>query len=161
MNPLCETMPQILYEPPRVPQRLRTLFFIAACALVSSAQAQNHSQNAADCTAPWDMSAQQLQGEWTATVGGQTDAARLQLGPHPEWKGTVKGTVERDGTHHAMVGDVNNGAVTLEESANGINISGTWLGEVSDDSCAREIRGDYQAGDDAAPQPFVLRKRSP
>jgi hypothetical protein len=35
-----------------------------------------------------------------------------------------------------MVGDVNRGAVTLEESANGINITGTWLGEVSDDSCA-------------------------
>jgi hypothetical protein len=29
-----------------------------------------------------------------------------------------------------MVGDVNRGAVTLEESANGINITGTWLGEV-------------------------------
>ncbi len=154
-------MPQILFASPRKAQRLRTLFFIAACALVSSAQAQNHSQNVADCPAPWEMSAQQLQGEWTATVAGQPDAALLQLGPHPEWKGTVKGTVERAGTRHAMVGDVNRGAVTLEESANGINISGTWLGEVSDDSCAREIRGDYQAGDDAPTQPFVLRKRSP
>lgn len=141
--------------------RLRTLAFITACALASVVQAQDRPPAATACPDAWDMGAQQLQGEWMATVAGQPDAALLQLGPHPEWKGTVKGTVERAGVRHAMVGDVNRGAVTLEESANGINISGTWLGEVSDDSCAREIRGDYQAGDDAPTQPFVLRKRSP
>ena len=107
-----------------------------------------------------DMGAAQLQGEWTATVAGQPDAALLQLGPHPEWKGTDKGTVERAGTRHAMVGDVNRGAVTLEESANGINISGTWLGEVDPASCGREIRGDYLRGEDDPPQPFVLRKQA-
>lgn len=157
MNPPCEPMPLI----PFVTPRLRTLALIAAGALASVAQAQNSTPDAAGCPDAWDMGAAQLQGEWTATVAGQADAALLQLGPHPEWKGTVKGTVERAGVRHAMVGDVNRGAVTLEESANGINISGTWLGEVSDDSCAREIRGDYQAGDDAPTQPFVLRKRSP
>ncbi len=157
MNPPCEPMPLI----PFVTPRLRALACIAACTLASSVQAQDGASAAAGCPDAWDMGAPQLQGEWTATVAGQADAALLQLGPHPEWKGTVKGTIERAGTRHAMVGDVNRGAVTLEESANGINISGTWLGEVSDDSCAREIRGDYQAGDDAPTQPFVLRKRSP
>jgi len=102
-----------------------------------------------------------LQGEWIASLAGRSDAVRLRLAAHPEWKGMVRGEAERDGERHAMVGDVNEGAVTLEESANGTNISATWLGDVTEDSCAREIRGHYQEGEDAPPQPFVLRKRAP
>ena len=109
------------------------------------------------------MDDQQLQGEWQATIAGQADAARLLLGPHPEWKGMVKGEVQRAHASPptAMVGDVDNGSVTLEESANGTNISATWSGEVTDGSCAREIRGQYLENDEAPAQPFVLRKRLP
>lgn len=112
------------------------------------------------------MEAAQLQGAWQATVAGHTDAVRLHLGPHPEWKGMVKGEALRNGSaaapvRTAMVGDVDHGNVTLEESANGTNISATWWGEVVDGSCAREIRGQYQEGDDAPAQPFVLRKSQP
>lgn len=108
------------------------------------------------------MGALQLQGQWSADIAGQAQAAELQLAPHPEWQGTVKGTVQRTGSSHAMVGDVDQGNVTLEESANGTNISATWVGTVTDGSCAREIRGQYQEeGNDAPPLPFVLHKRSP
>lgn len=103
----------------------------------------------------------QLQGEWTASLAGQDNAARLLLGPHPEWQGMVKGEAVRAASRHAMVGDVDNGSVTLEESANGTNISATWWGDVTEGSCGREIRGHYQQGEDAPVQPFVLRKRSP
>ncbi|WP_370680746.1 hypothetical protein [Comamonas sp. GB3 AK4-5] len=109
------------------------------------------------------MNTSLLQGEWVARIADQDNAAVLRLGPHPEWQGTVKGEVRRGDKNHAMVGDVNDGAVTLEESANGINISATWLGEVSEGSCAREVRGHYQieGNGDAQPLPFVLRKRTP
>ncbi|MDR3003693.1 MAG: hypothetical protein LBV14_05605 [Acidovorax sp.] len=109
------------------------------------------------------MNTTMLQGEWVARIADQDHAAVLYLGPHPEWQGTVKGEVERNSERHAMVGDVNDGAVTLEESDNGINISATWLGEVTEGSCAREIRGHYQTegSEDIAALPFVLRKRTP
>lgn len=107
------------------------------------------------------MDSSQLQGEWTASLAGQAAAAHLLLAPHPEWQGMVKGEIVRGSERHAMVGDVNNGTVTLEESANGTNISATWVGDVTEGSCTREIRGHYQEGDDAPQQPFVLRKRSP
>lgn len=108
------------------------------------------------------MQNSQLQGDWDASINGQPASATLHLGPHPQWKDSVKGTVERRGIHHAMVGDVDQGNVTLEESANGTNISATWVGAVTDGSCAREIHGQYQEdGEHAVSQPFVLRKRAP
>ena len=140
----------------------RITFLIAACALCTSVQAQNQSQTDSSCPEAWEMTTSQLQGHWTAEIAGQPRAAELQLAPHPEWQGTVKGTVQRVRSSHAMVGDVDQGNVTLEESANGTNISATWVGTVTDGSCAREIRGQYQEeGPDAQSQPFVLRKRNP
>lgn len=74
------------------------------------------------------MSDRQLQGEWTASVAGGEETARMVLGPHPDWEGNVKGRISRPGSSHPMVGDVNEGTVTLEESADGSRITGTWLG---------------------------------
>lgn len=104
------------------------------------------------------MTDKQLQGEWIGSIDGQAQTAHITLGPHPEWKGTVKGTVRRDDASYPMVGDVDQGTVTLEESSDGVRITGTWLGKVADGSCAKEIRGDFIVDDDAATQPFVLRK---
>lgn len=107
------------------------------------------------------MDDQLLQGEWSAAIADRADAAVLYLGPHPEWQGMVKGEAQRGSQRHAMVGDVHDGIVTLEESANGTNISATWTGDVADGSCGREIRGQYQEGDDAPTLNFVLHKRTP
>lgn len=146
----------------RFSRQTKTSLLIALSALCTSVYAQNNPHTST-CPESWEMNASMLQGEWMASVEGRENAALLQLGPHPEWQGTVKGEITRNGERHAMVGDVNDGAVTLEESANGINISATWLGDVTDGSCAREIRGQYQTGDsDNTPtQSFVLRKRTP
>lgn len=97
------------------------------------------------------MGDKQLQGEWTASVTGSEETARMVLGPHPEWAGNVKGSVSRPGGSHPMVGDVNDGTVTLEESADGSRITGTWLGEVVDGSCGTEIHGSYQEGENDPP----------
>ena len=104
------------------------------------------------------MTDKQLQGTWVGNIEGENDGVRLVLGPHPEWKGTVKGSISRPGSSYPMVGDVDNNNVTLEESADGSRITGTWIGTVTEGSCAREIRGNFQAGEDAAQQPFVLHK---
>lgn len=115
----------------------------------------------ASCPQDEDMRDSQLQGEWTGTIEGQSQPVRLLLGPHPQWKGNVKGTIARAGDTRPMVGDVADGRITLEESADGQRITATWLGDAVEGSCAREIRGDYIEGEDAAPRPFVLRKLAP
>ncbi|MEX8192147.1 hypothetical protein [Comamonas guangdongensis] len=135
---------------------LRALVCGAGIALLGSAQAQDGTT----CPSDWTMSDAQLQGHWTASIEGQPGSLSLELGPHPEWQGTVKGYVLRGDARLPMVGDVNEGAVTLEESADGVHITGTWLGQVVAASCGREIRGDYLPGEEARSQPFVLRKRS-
>lgn len=143
----------------------RTLICAAGIALLASACAQNlppaTPQPAGACPADSDMSDTQLLGQWSGSIQGQPGSVRIELGPHPEWKGTAKGHVLRGDARLPMVGDVDNGSVTLEESADGVHITGTWLGQVVDGSCGREIRGDYLPGEEARPQPFVLRKLAP
>lgn len=125
------------------------------------AKATEKAADKAACPLNADMSDAQLLGEWTGSVEGLPQAVRLRLDTHPRWKGSVKGTIERAGASRPMVGDVADGEVTLEESADGQRITATWLGDVVEGSCAREIRGDYIEGEDAPRRPFVLRKVSP
>lgn len=71
----------------------------------------------------------------------------------------MRGVLQREGVRAWVSGDVDNGDFTLEESANGRNISATWLGEVSPESCGREIKGTWTS--ETQPQKplrFVLRK---
>ena len=105
------------------------------------------------------MEQPELLGRWQATLAGQTQPTTLQLGPHPEWNGTVKGTITRPAGRSIVVGDVNQGKLTMEESADGKKVSGTWLGDVVDGSCAREIRGEWLDDKDNS-TPFVMRKQS-
>ncbi|GEQ74678.1 hypothetical protein CTTA_1683 [Comamonas testosteroni] len=140
---------------------LRTLIFIAASALSINACAQLDSKPASTCPQDWQMSDKQLQGEWTGAVVGSEETARMVLGPHPEWAGNVKGSISRPGGSHPMVGDVNEGTVTLEESADGSRITGTWLGEVIEGSCGTEIHGSYQEGENVPPRAFIMRKAQP
>lgn len=144
--------------------RLRHLLGLAACVAGITAQAQPLAGKTPECPRDAPMGDLQLQGEWAGSIEGQPQTVQLRLGPHPQWEGTVKGTIERSGAADGtrpMVGDVDDGNVTLEESADGTQITATWLGTVVEGSCAREIRGDYIEGENAPPQPFVLRKRQP
>ena len=118
-----------------------------------------HAQN--ECPAGRDMADTQLQGRWSGSVEGQPGSVRIELGPHPDRDGTAKGYIFRGDARLPMVGDVDDGTVTLEESADGVHITGTWLGQVVDGSCGREIRGDYLRDEQARPSPFVLRKQQP
>lgn len=104
------------------------------------------------------MGARELQGRWRATIQGLPES-RLQLGPHPEMSESVFGTLQRGGTTAQVAGDVDDGALTLEESEDGKRISATWLGDVVEGSCGTEIRGTWSST--AAPDkqiPFTLRK---
>jgi opacity protein-like surface antigen len=114
--------------------------------------------HAADCPAPADVSQAHLLGTWQATIEGQAPVT-LQLAKDPEFAETVRGHLERGGQRVELAGDVDEGDFTLEESMNGRNISATWLGEVVDGSCGREIRGTWKAEGAREERPFVLRKQ--
>ena len=105
-----------------------------------------------------DVTHLQLIGLWRAQFEGSAPAMLL-LEQHPELTEGLRGQVNRNGVRADVAGDVDEGAFTLEESANGVNISATWLGDVVEGSCGREIRGTWKAEGRNEEHAFVLRKQ--
>lgn len=107
---------------------------------------------------PSEVSLADLVGTWSAQVDGMP-AATLQLAKHPEFAETARGSLERDGRRVLLAGDVDDGALTLEESGDGVHIAAVWLGDVIVGSCGREIRGTWK--EEGAPQEraFVMKKQ--
>ena len=129
----------------------------AAVAMVAAQAAW--AQAPSDCPRPADVQQRHLLGLWHAEFADHGPGATLLLEPHPELDESVRGMVNRNGERALVAGDVDQGAFTLEESANGTAISGTWLGDVVEGSCGRQIRGTWQAEGDSHTRSFVLRKR--
>lgn len=124
----------------------------------TQASAPKASQ-AAPCPQPDELQASDLYGLWRAEFEPLATPATVLLERHPDLAGSVRGLLQREGVRAWVSGDVDNGDFTLEESANGRNISATWLGEVSPESCGREIKGTWTS--ETQPQKplrFVLRK---
>jgi hypothetical protein len=131
----------------------RSLSLLAAALLCGAACAQ------APCPAVEDVTSEQLLGEWQADVQGSWEGATLQLAANPEFAGSFTGTLVRAGQKLQVAGDLDDDGFTLEESADGVHIAATWLGDVVDGSCGREIRGTWTRDGEQAGATFVLRKR--
>lgn len=137
-----------------------------AAGLTGAAQAQTTGAACVDAAA---TSQPQLLGRWTAQFGTPAaqasplqalpTAATLELTPHPELSASVRGRVLRAGTQTLVAGDVDEGDFTLEESINGTNISATWIGQVVQGSCGKEIRGTWSQATPPLTLSFVLRKQ--
>ncbi len=136
----------------------KTLILTAFCAALTSACTTTPAPRPA-CPTAMQMEQPELLGLWQAELPGLPGPVTLQLAPHPEWNGTVKGQIQRPGGTAIVVGDVDKGKLTMEESADGKKVSGTWLGEVVDGSCGREIRGEWLDANDNS-HAFVMRKPS-
>jgi hypothetical protein len=117
------------------------------------------AQAPADCPSAAQFAQQHLIGTWKAEVEGERGTYTLVLAKHPEFAESVRGTMERAGKIIQLAGDVDEGELTLEESANGVNISATWLGAVVVGSCGREMRGQWKAEGSPRTHHFVLRKQ--
>lgn len=105
-----------------------------------------------------------LLGVWHAQLtpsgpGQSGIPAVLHLHPHPELDGSVRGTVQREGSTAQLTGDVHQGELTLEETTDGVRISATWLGGVVEGSCGKEIHGLWNTPTPETTLPFVLRKQ--
>ncbi len=134
--------------------KLAILIAFAAAAPLALAQTPP-----APCPAAADVSQVHLVGIWRAEFQGLWQGATLLVEKHPEYEGSLSGGINRNGEKGLIAGDVEKGELTLEESADGKRISATFLGDIVEGSCGREIRGTWQAEDDSPPREFVLRKQ--
>jgi hypothetical protein len=109
------------------------------------------------CPLAADVKPRHLVGLWRAEFNGQPHGATLLLEPHREYAQSLTGEINRDGARARVAADLEEGEFTLEESADGRRITATWLGDVVEGSCGKEIRGRREGGWDGT-APFVLRK---
>ena len=114
------------------------------------------------CPTAADITPQMLVGTWRIDW---TDGARqrgeapwmLTLAPHPEYAGSLKGSLSRDSEHHPVVADWDDEALTMEESVDGQHIAATWQASAVPGQCGREFRG--QRLTDSAPETSARRFR--
>ena len=159
------------------------MFFIAGCAHIHWAAAQNNTENESKtaCPTPQTMKAPQLYGMWQVSFAnppaGLPNTAVMQLEQHQEFSDSLRGTVSRDvsagaGPAHvaghasraALAGDLEGGLLLLDESSNNVSISGTWNGQITEGSCGRQITGVWKDTSTSAPADapdvrFTLIKR--
>ncbi len=136
-----------------------TVFFFFACAALLQVPAAHAQAPRRACPSADQVAQRHLIGTWKADIDGVGTGLRMVLKPHPQFAQTVRGTLQRGAQRVELSGDVVDGALTMEESVNGTNISATWLGEVVPGSCGREIRGSWQAEGMQVEHPFVLKKQ--
>jgi hypothetical protein len=132
-------------------------FFMA----LAAGAAAVHAQPQAPCPKPAEITQAHLLGLWRAEFEGLPRGATLLLEKHPDYEGSFTGALNRDGERAQIAADVEKGEFTMEESADGVRVSGSWVGDVVPGSCGREIRGTWQEEKDPPrPYPFVLRKQA-
>jgi hypothetical protein len=157
------------------------VFLIAGSACCMGAGAQNSPApgvpgKSGTCPTATQLSAPQIYGQWrvrfTPAPAGLPAEALIHLEKHAEFSESVAGSVLRDlGTTQArghapraqLAGDLENGFLTLDESSNGISITGTWNGELVKESCGKKFTGRWKDTSDKAPPdtpelPFTMER---
>lgn len=109
-----------------------------------------------------ELPVEALYGRWEARFGDLPALADVQMRKHPDYAGSVRGTIIRDGRSAQLSGDIDDaGFLILDESQDGLSISAVWAGELQSGTCGREFRGTWRNSSDDRTQPFVLRKIGP
>lgn len=131
---------------------MRRAWLAAALLLAGACHAQGRCPDAAEVTQA------HLLGGWHAEFGGLRQGATLLLEQHPEYPEGLHGAIRRDIGRGFVSGEIEDGEFTLEESDDGKRISATWLGQVVEGSCGREIRGLWKRDGEDSGRSFVLRR---
>lgn len=147
---------------------------LAICVLAAASlpvAAQQAATTACGTTA--DLAPAQLYGRWQFSLWPQSAAApsagvpptgTITFERHPEFPDSVRGRLRHQSkgqsTEALVSGDVVNGEFNLDESADGQRIDAAWMGNISPDSCSKEIRGVRLPGEGQTGEPmnFVLKK---
>ena len=148
------------------------LFLIAACALPIRAGAQKSIETPAAattlaCPQAGQLKPEQIYGQWRVRFDnpphGLPVDATMQIVRHAEFSESVAGFVHRQPVaagagllagHAAkaqLAGDLEDGFLTLDESSNGVSITGTWNGEMVEGSCGKKFKGRWKDTSDKAP----------
>lgn len=136
------------------PSRLRLW---ATTHLVALVALSGCTSLARDCPAPTDVQPEQLHGVWTVQLDGAGPHWTLQLGPHPEHRGSLRGELTQGAQRYPVVADLEKGEFTLEESHDGQRIAATWLGDVVAGRCGRALRGE-RIGPQERRQAFDMKR---
>ncbi|MFT4267825.1 MAG: hypothetical protein QM586_11505 [Xenophilus sp.] len=143
--------------------------FAGVCALLLAACA---APSAVPPGCPADAGAlpvQALYGRWLARFDGTpATTAVVELHAHPEYAGSVRGSVARGGggpapaTTSQLAGDVTDeGVLVLDESRDGRSISAVWTAELAPASCGKEFKGTWRNAADDHSLSFVLSRTVP
>lgn len=123
------------------------------------------SLSAAACPAAADIEPAMLVGTWRIdwTDGGRQRGEvpwRLELAPHPDYTGSLKGQLSRGEQRHMVVADWDDEALTMEESEDGQRIAATWQATTTAGQCGRELQGLRFTGSepDASARRFRMRR---
>jgi hypothetical protein len=143
-----------------------TILFIALCAVLIPAIGQNEPQNSLKNTAPTCPAAKDLVntdffGAWVLELQSASEAVistRLTMARNPEFSESLAGYFLQGSVRHDVFGDIEEGALDLEESNNGKDIFAIWKGRVSEGSCGKAITGTRRNVLTQAEQRFVLRR---
>ena len=145
------------------------ILLIAACAVHTKANSQNDSikspspSAAVTCPPSKLLKAAQIHGQWRVSFQsaptGLPATATVMLERHAQFGDSVAGFVSRNLAAPApghtaraqLAGDLEDGFLTLDESSNGISITGIWNAEVVDGSCGRSVRGTWKDTSSNAP----------
>ena len=108
-----------------------------------------------------DLLVGRWQLEWTDGARQRGEAPwLLELDPHPEYAGSLKGSLNRGEEHHLVVADWDDEALTMEESVDGQRIAATWQATATPGQCGRELRGLRlpDSAPDASARRFRMRR---
>ena len=117
------------------------------------------------CPEAADIEPQMLSGRWQIDWPDE-DRSRtqapwvLELGPHPEYAGSLKGTLRRGPQRHAVAADWDDDSLTMEESEDGVRIAATWQASLSPGQCGRVLQGVRFTGSEpeASARRFTMRR---
>ncbi len=138
------------------------IILIAICVLTTGVIAQDHLNQSAPPACPSgasELPVAALYGQWEARFDGVAGIATVQLGPHPDYAGSVRGTLTRPDGVAQLAGDIDDdGVLTLDESQDGRAISATWSGDMQAGSCGKEFKGLWRNSQDSSTREFVLQR---
>lgn len=125
----------------------------------------------AACDTPTFLEPARLSGLWqlrlwpeNGTVERPVSTGAVLFERHPEYEGSVRGRLKRTDTGNdregLLSGDVVDGEVNFDESADGVALDAVWIGEPA--ACGLELRGTRRPADgrpaDAPVLNFQLKK---
>ena len=117
------------------------------------------------CPSAADISPRMLVGAWRidwsdgARQRGETPWT-LELAPHPEYEGSLTGSLSRGSERHLVAADWDDETLTMEESEDGQRISATWQATAEPGQCGRVFRGQRFTGTEAGADARRFRMRA-